>query len=369
MKKKSHFTIIALAVIFLAVILMACRNHTSCLDIDFGGGRSTGNGGNFPPLGQQFKVTVLSYSTGLGPSFTNAGPFTGPPTAHTATAAPAAIITATPGQLVTITTTRPDPILIPLNCTLEFGKWLVDTGDVTFTNSWMRTSKTATFIMPAEDVVIEAIFVDGSIFGTVTDLGGPFGGYADGALRYSVLWLNWAPPANFLIIPGSIAGETIELIGCGWGNAFFVPSFTSVSIPYSVTHIGYYAFAQSILEHVYIPGTVTYIGGSAFNNSPSLDSVTFGDGVQRIMNSVFGWTNLDNVTIPASVIFIGDGAFEGNPNLTEVTILGNNVTLGLDPFLFSPPANTLPCSFFVNFQPIITLPGTFEWIAGDWVRQ
>ncbi len=88
-------------------------------------------------------------------------------------------------------------------------------------------------------------------------------------------------------------------------------SLTSITIPDSVTSIGYEAFYDcSSLTSVTIGNSVTFIGGSAFQ----------------------GCIGLTSITIPDSVTFIGGSAFEGCRSLTSVTI-GNSVTsIGYEAF-------------------------------------
>ena len=78
----------------------------------------------------------------------------------------------------------------------------------------------------------------------------------------------------------------------------FCNSLTSVTIPDSVTSIGYQAFNESSLTSVTMPDSVTSIGSYAFQNCSGLTSVT----------------------IPSSVTSIGDEAFYGCSNLTTVTV-------------------------------------------------
>lgn len=101
----------------------------------------------------------------------------------------------------------------------------------------------------------------------------------------------------------------------------------NVTIPNSVTEIGYAAFYNcSDLTSVTIPSGVTSIGESAFKSCSSLTSVTIPISVTRIMRDAFlNCTSLTSTTIPNSVTYIGDNAFKGCTSLTSVTI-SNGVT-------------------------------------------
>ena len=88
-------------------------------------------------------------------------------------------------------------------------------------------------------------------------------------------------------------------------------SFTSVTIPDSVTSIDRAAFAGCDgLTSVTIPDNVTSIGESAFSGCTGLTSVTIPDSVTSIGNYAFyGCIWLTSVTIPDSVKKIEDKAF------------------------------------------------------------
>ena len=102
---------------------------------------------------------------------------------------------------------------------------------------------------------------------------------------------------------------------------------TSVTIPNSVTSIRERAFSGcSGLTSVTIPNSVTSIGERAFSGCSGLTSVTIGNSVTSIGYYAFdGCYGLTSVTIPNSVTTIVQSAFSNCRGLTSVTI-GNSVT-------------------------------------------
>ena len=95
---------------------------------------------------------------------------------------------------------------------------------------------------------------------------------------------------------------------------------TSISIPESVTSIGAFTFYQcSCIQSLYIPGSVTSIGSSAFEDCDYLTSLTLSDGLQKIGGSTFqGCTRLQTLTIPSTVKTIKLNAFADCKGITDV---------------------------------------------------
>ena len=95
---------------------------------------------------------------------------------------------------------------------------------------------------------------------------------------------------------------------------------TSVSIPNSVTRIGYNAFDCCInLTSVTIPNSVTSIGNSAFYWCSGLTSVTIPNSVTSIgIQAFLGCSGLTSVSIGKNVTYIQYGLFKGCTSLKDV---------------------------------------------------
>lgn len=86
--------------------------------------------------------------------------------------------------------------------------------------------------------------------------------------------------------------------------AFGNSTMPSVNIPGTVTEISANAFNRAKMTSLEIPGSVKTIGASAFFFS-QLTNVTLNEGLERIENSAFSQSRVAQVTIPASVTYIG----------------------------------------------------------------
>jgi hypothetical protein len=146
----------------------------------------------------------------------------------------------------------------------------------------------------------------------------------------------------------------ITITGC-WG------AIGSVSIPSTidglpVISVGSGTFEFGVFQNctsltsVTIPNTVTSIGYDAFLNCTSLASVTIGDAVTNIGYGAFdGCTSLATVTIPGSVASIGDSAFADCFSLASVYFEGNAPSVGSDVFVAD------------DMAAVYYLPGTTGW--------
>jgi len=111
-------------------------------------------------------------------------------------------------------------------------------------------------------------------------------------------------------------------------NAFRNLGLVSVTIPNTITTIGYGSFENnSNLTSVTIPSTVTTIGSSAFAGT-GLTSVVIPENITTIEDRTFANTRLTSVVVPEGVTTIGASAFSNNTNLTSVTIPSTVTTIG-----------------------------------------
>jgi len=91
-----------------------------------------------------------------------------------------------------------------------------------------------------------------------------------------------------------------------------------------VTHIAVDAFNSTRITSVTIPSSVTEIGYMAFGWCYGITSITIPDSVEFIGNYAFSCIDLTSVNIPASVTYINGNPFSGCRKLTNLTVAANN---------------------------------------------
>ena len=133
------------------------------------------------------------------------------------------------------------------------------------------------------------------------------------------------------------------------GNQAFdgCSSLTSLTLPSSVTEIGWYAFSGcSGLTSLTLPSSVSSIGSFAFSGCSGLTSLTLPSCVTSIGESAFrGCSSLASLTLPSSVTSIGKSAFEGCSGLTSIYVSWES-PLSIDASTFK-DANTEKCILYV----------------------
>ena len=155
-----------------------------------------------------------------------------------------------------------------------------------------------------------------------------------------------------ITIPSTLDGKTVVSLG---SNSFKGSNITGVTIPDSVTEIGYYAFANctkltkvdlgsvtklefsifkgcSSLTELTIPKTLKTGATVACLDNTNITKITFEDGLTVIPSYLCANTGITEITIPDSVTEIGYYAFANCAQLTKITILDNVKNFSFDIF-------------------------------------
>lgn len=97
---------------------------------------------------------------------------------------------------------------------------------------------------------------------------------------------------------------------------------TSYTVPDSVKTIRDYAFSGCVyLTDIQIPDSVTVIGTAAFNGCRGLTSIVLPDSITKLYSSVFSdCANLTSVKLPSGITIIEQSLFHSCSNLVSVSI-------------------------------------------------
>lgn len=128
--------------------------------------------------------------------------------------------------------------------------------------------------------------------------------------------------------------------------AFANTPVQTVQLPSTLTTIRYGAFQNCTqLRQVTIPDSVTFIEGGAFQNCSALQTVTVPQNVSYLGASVFsGCTSLSSATLPQGITKIASGLFENCSALSNVQVSNSLTAIGSRAFAGTSALSAFPFS-------------------------
>lgn len=111
-------------------------------------------------------------------------------------------------------------------------------------------------------------------------------------------------------------------------------NLTSVTLSGTLKKIGYRSFAGTALTRLVLPASMREIGSSAFEDCHQLNSVEFNKGLQTIKDHAFKNSGLVSLELPNDIKEIGEWAFEGCTSLKAVQIPPSVISLGMGAFYY-----------------------------------
>ena len=111
-------------------------------------------------------------------------------------------------------------------------------------------------------------------------------------------------------------------------------NLTSVTLSGALQKVGYRSFAGTALTQLVLPASMKEIGSSAFEDCHQLNSVEFNKGLQTIKDHAFKNSGLVSLELPEGIKEIGEWSFEGCSALKSVHIPVSVSALGMGAFYY-----------------------------------
>ena len=140
-----------------------------------------------------------------------------------------------------------------------------------------------------------------------------------------------------ITIPATVSYEGVNYSVTSIRDYNFIgDGITDITIPESVTSIGYGAFSGcENLTSITIPEGVTSINSSTFEGCRKLTTINIPEGVKSIGEQAFrDCSSLTDITIPKGVTSINSSTFEGCSSLTAITIPENSQLTSIESSAF-----------------------------------
>jgi hypothetical protein len=178
---------------------------------------------------------------------------------------------------------------------------------------------------------------------------------------------------SFLTINYS-ANEIPDFAFCRLFPSLFVCPVKSVSLPTSITAIGFIAFGSTALTTIAIPASVTTIKDGAFAKCTLLSSVSLPSSLKTLEKTAFGYCqSLTSISLPSTLTTLADSVFKGCSSLTSLTIpngvsvIGNSLCRGctsLNAVTLPNAVSSIGKSAFLGCKiASVSLPSTVTSIA------
>lgn len=161
-----------------------------------------------------------------------------------------------------------------------------------------------------------------------------------------------------LSVPATVNGYTVSRIG---SHAFENnDTVLTITVPTSVTSIGAYAFANSVIRTVKGTKNVTVIGEGAFMDCAGLNSIALTSSLTTIENNAFRGTGFTEFSAPSGLKTIGGRAFYDCEFLDSVTLDANLTFLGAEAFCKCPRLLQASVPTYVKKDAALAFDSTCE---------